>query len=114
MPQWVLARSSMAAKPVTTSSESKRKGGGPTREQAMMRALAAIGVDPRLINPANILAAIAADPSAPPTARVMAIAELRRRDPEPPSRGKGRRSKKALALRAAARAGGKGTAWGDD
>jgi hypothetical protein len=104
----------MAGEPATTPSKPKAKGGRPTREQATAKALAAIGVPAALINPMNILAAIAADPSAAPTARVMAIRELRQRNPEPPSKGRARSSKKARAQRAAARAGGKGTPWGDD
>src|SRR5262245_6037228 len=105
----------MADKPVTTPSKPKARGGRPTRAEATAKALAAIGVDPRLINPMNILAAIAADPSAAPTARVMAIRVLlRERNPEPPSKGRARSSKKARAARAAARAGGRKSGWGGD
>src|SRR5262245_7542299 len=105
----------MADKPVTTPNKPRRKGGRPTRAEATAKALAAIGVDPALINPMNILASIAADPSAAPTARVMAIRVLlRQRNPEPPRKGRARSSKKARAQRAAARAGGRGTPWGDD
>jgi len=104
----------MADEPATTPTKPKRKGGRPTRAEATAKALAVIGIDPRLINPMNILAAIAADPSAAPTARVMAIRVLlRQRDPEPPSKRKARPSKKARAARAAARAGGK-NGWGKD
>ena len=105
----------MADKPATTPSKPKARGGRPTRAEATAKALAAIGVDPAMINPMNILAAIAADLSAPATARVAAAkALLRQRDPGPPSKGKVRSSKKALAQRAAGRAGGRDTAWGDD
>jgi len=105
----------MADKPATTPSKPKARGGRPTRAEATAKALAAIGVDPRLINPMNILAAIAADPSAAPTARVMAIRVLlRERNPEPPSKGRARSSKKARAARAAARAGGRKSGWGGD
>src|SRR5262245_35051858 len=103
----------MADKPVTTPSKPKARGGRPTRAEATAKALAAIRVDPVMINPMNILAAIAADPSAAPTARVMAIRVLLRQR-ELPSKGRARSSKKALARRAAARAGGRGTPWGDD
>src|SRR5262245_53894405 len=105
----------MADEPATTPEKPRRKGGRPTRAEATAKALAAIGVDPAMINPMNILAAIAADLSAPATARVAAAKVLlRQRDPGPPRKGNARSSKKALARRAAAHAGGRGTAWGDD
>jgi len=73
-------------------------------------------VDPALINPMNILAAIAADLSAPPSARVMACRWLlTARDPaRMKQQSNGKLGKKALAQRAASRAGGKDSGWGDD
>jgi len=73
-------------------------------------------VDPALINPRNILAAIAADLSAPPSARVMACKVLLAvRDPAGlKKQSKGKLGKKALAARAASRVGGRGSPWGSD
>lgn len=63
----------------------RRRRGRPTREEEMRRALAAAGCDPVAVDPLRILAAIAADGSMPPTARVAACKVLlgqRDQDPE--------------------------------
>jgi hypothetical protein len=73
----------MVEDPAVTHRGPKRKGGRPTRAEATAKALAAIGVDPTTIDPMSILAAIAADPSAPASARVQACkALIAARDPE--------------------------------
>jgi hypothetical protein len=78
--------------------------------------LAAIGVDPAAINPMSILAAIAADLSAPSSARVAACRVLlERRDQAAGTKRPAKAEpKKALAQRAAANAGGEGSEWGSD
>lgn len=55
---------------------SKNRGGRPTRAAASAKALAALAVDPETIKPREILAGIAADTSAPATARVAACRAL--------------------------------------
>jgi hypothetical protein len=98
----------------------RRRRGRPTREEEVRRTLAEIGCDPALVDPRRVLASIAADESMPPTARVAAARTLLgQRDQGPAEtkrlQGKGRTgprlSKRVLAARAAATAGG---AWGDD
>src|SRR5262245_30753648 len=53
-----------------------RKRGRPTREEEVRRTLAELGVDPGLVDPRRILAAIAGDSSAPAGARVAACRAL--------------------------------------
>ena len=62
----------MANEAATGPKKPRRKGGRPTRAEATAKALAAIVVDPTTIDPRGILAAIAADRSAPAGARVAA------------------------------------------
>jgi hypothetical protein len=59
-----------------TLEKSRRRPGRPTREAEVRRALAEIGCDPLAIDPLRILAAIAADGTMPPTARVAAARAL--------------------------------------
>ena len=54
----------------------KRRRGRPTRAEASAAALAPLAVDPGSIDPRSILAAIAADLSAPAAARVAAAKAL--------------------------------------
>src|SRR6516165_4237166 len=54
----------------------KRGRGRPSRAEATAKALAALGIDPASIDPRAVLAAIAADRSAPATARVAACKAL--------------------------------------
>jgi len=69
----------------------KRRPGRPSRAEATRKALEALGVDPQTIDPKAILAAIAADASAPASARVAAArtllqtqtAELGRQEDDP-------------------------------
>lgn len=55
---------------------SKARGGRPTRGEALRRQIAAIGVDPALVDPKRVLAGIAVDEQAPATARVAAARAL--------------------------------------
>ena len=48
------------------------KGGRPSRAEALRRRIAAVGVDPALVDPLRILAGIAVDETAPHAARVSA------------------------------------------
>lgn len=64
------ARSKTPTKPLARSG--KAKGGRPTRAEALRRRIAAVGVDPALVDPLRILAGIAVDESAPHAARVSA------------------------------------------
>jgi hypothetical protein len=59
-----------------TPEKSRRRPGRPTKAEEVRRALAETGVDPALINPLHILAAIAADADAPAGARVAACRVL--------------------------------------
>ena len=71
----------------TTPEKPRRRPGRPTKEEEVRQALAEIGVDPALIDPRRILAAIAINKSMPPTARVAAEkALLSARDQEHPQR----------------------------
>jgi hypothetical protein len=77
----------------------KNRGGRPTREEASRKALERLAVDPATIDPRAILAAIAADASAPASARVSACRALL----APPADGADARagddlSRRALAL----------------
>ena len=77
----------------------------------MRRALATVGCDPASVDPKRVLASIAGDATAPASARVAAAkALLGQRDRQ---RSNGKLGKKALAQRAATRAG-KNSGWGDD
>lgn len=51
-------------------------GGRPTRGEALRKAITAVGVDPALVDPRRVLAAIAIDESAATTARVAACRVL--------------------------------------
>lgn len=62
-------------KPKATSSD-KARGGRPTREEAERRRILSAGVDPALVDPRRILAAIALDGATPATARVQACKVL--------------------------------------
>lgn len=55
---------------------SKARGGRPTRGEALRRRIAAVGVDPALVDPKRVLAGIAVDEQAPATARVAAARAL--------------------------------------
>jgi hypothetical protein len=59
-----------------TRKPQKRRRGRPTRAETIARALREIGVDPISIDPRRILASIAADESAPASARVAAARAL--------------------------------------
>jgi hypothetical protein len=64
-----------------------RRGGKPTRAQASAKALAALaaeGIDPAKVDPRAVLQSIAADPSAPASARVSAARALLRMADEAP------------------------------
>jgi hypothetical protein len=67
-------------KPKTTRKPTERvgkaRGGRPTRAEALRKAIAAAGIDPAAVDPKRILAGIAADVAAPPTARVAAAKAL--------------------------------------
>ena len=75
---------SMADKPPLNSETPRRRRGRPTREEEVRRALAELGLDPSSIDPRKILAAIAADLSAPAGARVAACKGLLAAGPEQP------------------------------
>jgi hypothetical protein len=96
-----------------TPEKLRRRPGRRSRQEELARTLAELGVDPALVDPLRVLASVAGDAAAAPTARVAAAkALLRQREPAKPR--KGRTAKKALVARAAARAGGAGSGWGDD
>jgi hypothetical protein len=61
--------------PANTEKSSRRRG-RPSKQEELRRALAEIGVDPSLVDPRRILAAIAISRSMPPTARVAACKAL--------------------------------------
>jgi len=60
----------------TNTEKSTRRRGRPSKQEEVRRMLAEIGIDPSAIDPARILAALAASKSTPPTARVMACKAL--------------------------------------
>jgi hypothetical protein len=62
----------------TTPEKPRRRPGRPSKAEEMRRVLAGIGIDPLAIDPRRILAAIAANRSMPPTARVAACTVLLR------------------------------------
>jgi len=92
--------------PTNTDKPSRRRG-RPSRKEDMERALAEIGIDPALVNPLRILAAIAANGRMPPTARVAACKVLlgvRDEDPAEDSAAAGSDvAERAIKLMAAAR-----------
>jgi hypothetical protein len=92
--------------PTNTDKPSRRRG-RPSRKEEMERALAEIGIDPALVNPLRILAAIAANGRMPPTARVAACKVLlgvRDEDPAEDSAAAGSDvAERAIKLMAAAR-----------
>jgi hypothetical protein len=94
----------MVEDPVATPSKPKRKGGRPSRAQASERAL--LGVDLTAVDPAKILRQIAADGSAPASARVAAcrtLLEMKNRDSaEEPAVGDVARAIRLMAARKAA------------
>jgi hypothetical protein len=103
--------------PLNPEKPPRRRRGRPTREEAARRALAELGLDPRLLDPRRVLAAIAADTDAPASARVNAArALLAQRDQgQAETKGKDKPgTKKAAAARAAAAAGGPASQWGSD
>src|SRR5262245_9626499 len=108
----------MAEKPSLKPENPRRRRGRPSRKEELQRALAELGVDPALVDPLRVLASVASDAAAAPTARVAAAkALLRQRDPaaiKQSGKGSARLSARVRAQRAAARAGGRGTPWGDD
>ena len=108
----------MAKNPPLNPEKPPPRRGRPSRKEELARALAEIGCDPALVDPRRVLASIAGDADAPASARVAAAKALldQRNPPETkqPGNGKARPSKKALAQRAAASAGGRGSGWGDD
>jgi hypothetical protein len=59
-----------------TPEKPRRRPGRPTKQEELRRVLAGIGIDPSAIDPLRILAAIAANGSMPPTARVAACKAL--------------------------------------
>jgi hypothetical protein len=66
-----------------TPEKPQRRPGRPSKAEELRRVLAGIGIDPSAIDPLRILAAIAANGSMPPTARVNACrALIAARDPE--------------------------------
>src|SRR5262245_55510226 len=93
-----------------------RRRGRPSRKEELQRALEELGVDPALVDPLRVLASIAGDAAAAPTAWVAAAKTLMAAPGQAnrPGKGQGRSSKKVLVQRRAARAGGRSTTWGDD
>src|SRR5262249_13121948 len=77
----------MVDDPPATPSKPKRKGGRPSRAEASAKALR--GLDLTAIDPVSILRAIAADLSAPASARVAACRALLEQDQEPGDHGGG-------------------------
>src|SRR5262245_25716412 len=118
MSQWDLDPVSMAENPPLNPEKPRRRRGRPSRKEELQRALAALGVDPASVDPLRVLASVAGDAAAAPTARVAAAkALLRQRGSaaiKQSGKGKARLSARVRAQRAAAHAGGRGTPWGDD
>src|SRR5262245_30307872 len=107
----------MAEKPSLKPENPRRRRGRPSRKEELQRALAELGVDPASVDPLRVLASVAGDAAAAPTARVAAAKALLRQHPaaiKQSGKGKARLSARVRAQRAAARAGGRGTPWGDD
>jgi hypothetical protein len=100
-----------------TPEKPRRRPGRPSKSEEVRRALAELGVDPSLISPKRILAAIAADADAPASARVNAAKALLGQEPaeaKQPDKDKAeaRLPQRVRAQRAAASVGG--GEWGDD
>jgi hypothetical protein len=113
----ILTVDRMVEKPPLNSEKPQRRPGRPTREEAARRALAELGLDPRLLDPRRVLAAIAADTDAPASARVNAARALLAQSVQGQAETKGKDkpgTKKAAAARAAAAAGGPASQWGSD
>jgi hypothetical protein len=90
----------------TNTEKSPRRRGRPTRQEELRRTLAEIGVDPALIDPLRILAAIAANGKMPPTARVSAcrtLLEMKNRDSAEEPAAVGDVAARAIKLMADAR-----------
>lgn len=66
----------MANEAATGPGKPRPKGGRPTRAQATAKALAALAIDPRTVDPLAVLAGIMVDRSAPAGARVQAARAL--------------------------------------
>jgi hypothetical protein len=101
---------SMAEKAALNPEPPRRRRGRPSRKEEVQRALTELGVDPSLINPRRVLAAIAGDTSAPAGARVAACKALLNLDPAAEDSTPGMRasggnaiSQRALVLLDAAR-----------
>jgi hypothetical protein len=60
----------------TNIEKPRRRRGRPSKAEELQRALAEIGVDPALIDPRRVLAAICINKAMPPTARVAAAKAL--------------------------------------
>jgi hypothetical protein len=100
----------MADDPAVTPAKPKSKGGRPSRAAASAKALR--GIDPAAIDLVMVLRTIAADRSAPASARVNACRTLLALPGDPEARRKAaeaavlaRPTKKALQQRAASEAG---------
>ena len=106
----------------TNPEKPPRRRGRPSKAEELQRALAALAIDPRTVDPLAVLAGIMMDASQPAAARVQAARLLiAARDQaagtKRPANGKGSEaqpSKRVLAQRAAATAGGARTPWGSD
>jgi len=66
----------MVEKSVAIPGAPQRKRGRPSREEATRRALAALTIDPRTVDPLAVLAGIMVDVSLPASARVQAARAL--------------------------------------
>ena len=101
----------------TTREKSRRRPGRPSRQEELARTLAELGVDPALLSPKRILAAIAADADAPASARVAACKVLLGQEPtevEQPAKAEARPTTKKAAEAKAAASAGQGSEWGRD
>ncbi|WP_056501253.1 hypothetical protein [Aureimonas sp. Leaf454] len=56
--------------------QNRGRGGRPTKQAALLKRVDAAGIDPALVNPRRVLAAIAVDAAAPASARVAAAKAL--------------------------------------
>jgi hypothetical protein len=97
-PPWLNLRAEqMEDDPHATHGKPKRKGGRPSRAEASAKALA--GIDLATCDPLAILRQIAADASAPASARVMACkALLDVQDQDPAKDGDTRINERAIAM----------------
>jgi hypothetical protein len=96
----------MAEKSVVIPEAPQRKRGRPSKEEATRRALAAILVDPRSVDPLAVLAGIMVDASAPAGARVQAARALiaARQDPTDDTSAGSDIAKRAIELMTARKA----------